>query len=153
MLQQLNSTYRIPSSLLSPKLAIQCCMVERGERFASSAGDPGSIPGSVRSPGEGNGNPLQYSCLGNPMDSPSGCKRVRHNLVTKQKTTALFLMRNPRVIYASSPTKSGSSPDYHICCCSSVAKSCPTLGDPMDCSGPGSSVLHCLLKFAPNSIA
>ena len=33
-----------------------------------NAGDPGSIPGSGRSPGEGNGNPLQYSCLGNPMD-------------------------------------------------------------------------------------
>ena len=32
------------------------------------AGDSGSIPGSGRSPGEGNGNPLQYSCLGNPMD-------------------------------------------------------------------------------------
>ena len=30
--------------------------------------DPGSIPGSGRSPGEGNGNPLQYSCLENPMD-------------------------------------------------------------------------------------
>ena len=35
---------------------------------ASSAGDPGSIPGSGRSPGEGNGTPLQYSCLENPMD-------------------------------------------------------------------------------------
>ena len=35
---------------------------------ASNAGDPGSIPGSGRSPGEGNGNPLQYSCLKNPMD-------------------------------------------------------------------------------------
>ena len=34
----------------------------------SNAGDPGSIPGSGRSPGEGNGNPLQYSCLENPMD-------------------------------------------------------------------------------------
>ena len=31
-------------------------------------GDMGSIPGSGRSPGEGNGNPLQYSCLENPMD-------------------------------------------------------------------------------------
>ena len=30
--------------------------------------DPGSIPGSGRSSAEGNGNPLQYSCLGNPMD-------------------------------------------------------------------------------------
>ena len=33
-----------------------------------NAGDVGSIPGSGRSPGEGNGNPFQYSCLGNPMD-------------------------------------------------------------------------------------
>ena len=35
---------------------------------ACNAGDPGSIPGSGRSPGEGNGNPLQSSCLENPMD-------------------------------------------------------------------------------------
>ena len=35
---------------------------------ASNAGDPGLIPGSGRSPGEGNGNPFQYSCLENPMD-------------------------------------------------------------------------------------
>ena len=35
---------------------------------ACNAGDLGSIPGSGRSPGEGNGNPLQYSCLENPMD-------------------------------------------------------------------------------------
>ena len=35
---------------------------------AGNAGDPGSIPGSERSPGEGNGNPLQYSCLENSMD-------------------------------------------------------------------------------------
>ena len=35
---------------------------------ASDAGDPGSIPGLGRSPGEGNGSPLQYSCLENPMD-------------------------------------------------------------------------------------
>ena len=35
---------------------------------AYNVGDPGSIPGPGRSPGEGNGNPLQYSCLENPMD-------------------------------------------------------------------------------------
>ena len=34
----------------------------------ANAGDSGSIPGSGRSPGEGNGDPLQYSCLGNHMD-------------------------------------------------------------------------------------
>ena len=39
-----------------------------GKASAYTAGDPGSIPGSGRSPGEGNGNPLQYSCLENSMD-------------------------------------------------------------------------------------
>ena len=38
------------------------------KQSACNAGDPGSIPGSGRFPGEGNGNPLQYSCLENPMD-------------------------------------------------------------------------------------
>ena len=39
-----------------------------GKASSRNAGHPGSIPGSGRSPGEGNGNPLQYSCLENPMD-------------------------------------------------------------------------------------
>ena len=47
--------------------------------------DLGSIPGSGRTPGEGNGNPLQYSCLENPMDrgawwaKPIGAQRIRHD--------------------------------------------------------------------------
>ena len=39
-----------------------------GKESACNAGDLGSIPGLGRSPGEGNGNPLQYPCLENPMD-------------------------------------------------------------------------------------
>ena len=39
-----------------------------GKESGGNAGDPGSIPESGRSPGEGNGNLLQYCCLGNPMD-------------------------------------------------------------------------------------
>ena len=39
-----------------------------GKESACNAGDPGSIPESGRLPGEGNGNPLQYSCLKNSMD-------------------------------------------------------------------------------------
>ena len=39
-----------------------------GKASVYNAGDPGSIPGLGRSPGEGNGNPLQYPCLENPMD-------------------------------------------------------------------------------------
>ena len=56
---------------------------------ACNAGDLGSIPGSGRSPAEGNGSPLQYACLENPMDRRAwqatihGVTRVRHDLVTK----------------------------------------------------------------------
>ena len=39
-----------------------------GKEFVCNAGDPGSIPELGRSPVKGNGNSLQYSCLGNPMD-------------------------------------------------------------------------------------
>ena len=39
-----------------------------GKASAYNAGDPGSVSGLGSSPGEGNGNPLQYSCLENPMD-------------------------------------------------------------------------------------
>ena len=52
---------------------------------ACNVGDLGSIPGSGRSPGEGNGNPLQYSCLENPKDGGAwwatvhGSKRVGHD--------------------------------------------------------------------------
>ena len=40
-----------------------------GKASACNAGEPGSIPGLGRSPGGGNGNPHQYSCLENPMDT------------------------------------------------------------------------------------
>ena len=52
-------------------LSINICTFPGGSDSkvsACNAGDPGSISGSGRAPGEGNGNPLQYSCLGNPMD-------------------------------------------------------------------------------------
>ena len=60
-----------------------------GSGVKNPSGDMGLIPGSGRSPGERNGNPLQYSCLGNPGQwnlvgySPWGCKRVGHDLATK----------------------------------------------------------------------
>ena len=43
---------------------------------AGCAGDTGSIPGSGRSPGGGHGNPLQYSCLENPMEEPGGLQSI-----------------------------------------------------------------------------
>ena len=45
-----------------------------GKESVCNAGDPGSIPGSERSPGEKNGNPLQYSYLGNPTERVHGVK-------------------------------------------------------------------------------
>ena len=55
---------------LSQGLDFTTCIPGGSARKASAcrAGDPDSIPGSGRSPGEGNGNPLRYSCLENPMD-------------------------------------------------------------------------------------
>ena len=55
-----------------------------GKASAYNAGDLGSIPGMGRSPGEGNGNPLQYSCLENPMDQRA-CWATVHR-VTKSRT-------------------------------------------------------------------
>ena len=61
----------------------------RCKESTSSAGDPGSVPGSGRSPGGGNGNPLQYPCLENPMDGGAwqaiqsmGLQRFGHDWVT-----------------------------------------------------------------------
>ena len=50
----------------------------------ANTGDAGLIPGLGRSPGEGNGNPLQYSCLGNPMDK--GVWLITVHGVTKSQT-------------------------------------------------------------------
>ena len=50
-----------------------------GKASAYNAGDPDSIPGLGRSPGEGNGNALQYSCLENPMDG-GACKATVHGI-------------------------------------------------------------------------
>ena len=63
-----------------------CSLVSK--ESACNAGDPGLIPGLGRSPGEGNVNPLQYSCLENPMDRGTwgavaqGVTRIGHNLAT-----------------------------------------------------------------------
>ena len=78
-----NSSYYLTMSCVTAKTNFVNCIVTRsyncffklgfpggsiGKASACKAGDVGLIPGSERSPGEGNGNPLQYSCLENPMD-------------------------------------------------------------------------------------
>ena len=81
---QLLSTYHLQyqQSWMQFQLCKNCSKLEK-------TGDQGLIPGSGRSPGEGNGNQLQYTFLENPMDTGAwqvtvhGAARVGHNLVTK----------------------------------------------------------------------
>ena len=68
-----------------------------GKESACNAGDGGLIPGlGSRSPGEGNGNPLHCSCLGNLMDrgawqaAAHGVARVRHKIATKSSPAYCF---------------------------------------------------------------
>ena len=69
-------------------------MVKNSPGNVGDSRDIDSIPGSGRSPGEGNGNPFQYSCLENPMDRGAwqatvhGIARVRHDLATKQRESS-----------------------------------------------------------------
>ena len=87
----------------SGKCETQLCMWLHGKESACDARDAGSIPGSGGSPGEGNGNLLQYSCLGNPTDRGAwwatvhGVARVRHDLVIKPIYLAHIPAQNAHV--------------------------------------------------------
>ena len=98
------------------------------EESVCSARDLGSIPGLRRSPGEGNGNPLQYSCLVNPMG------RGANSIAEVRFGISVHVYRKAQL-------------SASLCCCS-VTKLCPALCHPMDCSIPGFLVLHHLLEFA-----
>ena len=71
-----------------------------GKESACNAGDSDSIPGSGRYPGEENGNPLQHSCLENPMDRGAWqatvhrVARARHNLATKPPPCYIKMKRH-----------------------------------------------------------
>ena len=73
----------------------------------------GLIPGLSNSPGEGSGNPFQYSCLENPMDSGASQATV-HRVVKSQKELKRSKQATVWGIYV-------------YCCCCSVTQSCPTL--------------------------
>ena len=69
-------------------------MAQAVKNLPANAGDMGSIPESGRSPRRGNDNPLQFSCLGNPMDRGAwgaavhGVARVGHDLATEHMECA-----------------------------------------------------------------
>ena len=73
-------------NILTNKLVLRCKFSGGSDGKASvyNVGDLGSIPGSGRFPGGGNGNPLQYSCLENPMDGGAWCPWVCKELDTTE---------------------------------------------------------------------
>ena len=102
-----------------------CQATQMIKNLPAIAGDLGSIPGLGRSPGGGNGNPLQYSCLENPHGhSTMGSQRVRHDRVTKYR---IYLQNSKDCLKKS------------LCV---YAKSCLTFCAPMDCSLLGFPVLE-----------
>ena len=99
------------------------------KEFACKAGataDVHSVPGWGRFSGGGHGNPLQYSCLENPMDRRAWRATVHR---VAQGQTGLKWQHTHKTYQSESE----------------AAQSCPTLCDPMDCSPPGSS-LHGILQ-------
>ena len=112
-----------------------------GKESTCNAGDPGSIPGSERSPVEGHGNPLHYSCLENPMDRGSWWATVHG--VTKNQTWPSYWAHTHSHLRKNFSFLKNSS----ICAPVKVlvAQSCPTPCNPIDCSPPGSSV-HGILQ-------
>ena len=115
-----------------------------------NAGDPGSIPGSGKAPGEGNGNSLQYSCLENSMDRGAWWDTV--DSVTKG-------MHKSNLYNITISYFTAGLDYYHVeyklfysCYCCSFDKLCPTLCDPTDCSIPVSLVLHYLPEFTQTHV-
>ena len=86
----------VPQLSLKSLFVSLLCFPDSSDSKASScnAGDPGSIPGLGRSRGEGNGNPVQYFCLENPMDGEAW-QAIVHGVVeldtTEQLTPSQFL--------------------------------------------------------------
>ena len=68
-----------------------------GKASACNVGDPGSVPGLGRFPGEGNGNPLQYSCLENSMDGEAWWATV-HGVAKSQTRQRLHIHLNALII-------------------------------------------------------
>ena len=65
-----------------------------GKKHACNEGDLGSIPGLGRSPGEGNGYPLLYPCLGNPMDR-GALQATVHGITKSQTRQSEFHFQDP----------------------------------------------------------
>ena len=142
-----------------------------GKESACNAGDPGSIPGSKRSSGEGIGYPLQYSwaslvaqlvknlsamqetwVLSLGWEDPLEKGKATHSIFWPGKFSGVYSPRGRKDLDTTEQLSLIHMPYNSSCCCCSVAKSCPTLCEPKDCRTSGSSVHHYLLEFAQNYV-
>ena len=117
--------------------------------------EQGSIPGSGRSPGEENGNLLQYSCLENPMDRGAWSAMVHR--VAKSQTQLSNKHFNFFTFCWDENPDSLTAEFMHLMTTSSdqirsVAQSCPTLCDPMNRRTPGLPVHHQLPEFTQTHV-
>ena len=116
--------YVNPNLLIYPSLSfIFCNQLYFGKASARNAGDPGLILGSGKSPVEGNGNPLQYSCLGNPMDRGTWWATV-HGITKSQARLSDFTFTFTILQYmflkkqcVGLPEMCNKRLDIHICIC------------------------------------
>ena len=132
-------------------------MIKNPPANAGGTRDVGSVPALGRSPGEGHGNPLQYSCLENPMDRGAwwvtihGVEKSRAQM--KQFSIVACVSSAKKMPTDSSRTlvekKKLNLLSVQF---SSVAQSCPTLCDPMNRSMPGLPVHHHLPEFTQTHI-
>ena len=128
-----------------------------GKNPPDNAGDTDLIPGWGTSPGEGNGNPLQYSCLENSMDREAWratvhgvTKRVRHDWAPEHimcQTPCWALDVQIQVIQDPCCRRVYSLVKEIV-----VVWLLGCIYDPIDCSTVGFPVFHCLLKFAQTHV-
>ena len=106
-----------------------------GKESACNAGDLGSIPGSGRSPGGGHGNPLQYSCLGTPMDR--GARQTIVHRIAQSWTRLKHLNSSSRGPVCALVSFTSRWQDSHVRTCSEKKqRGVCFLGSPFEISHP-----------------
>ena len=143
-------------------------MVMSPPASAGDTRDAGLIPGSGRSPGEGNSNPLQYSCLENSMDRRRAWWATVHGItkswawlsththalyisVISSREFCFYLSQQLKFVFLKKQSDTSVKINTLALECSvqfsSLAQLCPTLCNPMNCSMPGLPVRHQLPEF------